>query len=147
MRLEIQNDPPVWLPESPWLLRLAANNVGPAGDVQVVPLDGEEVTPFGVNKVASVKISALSSSSQGQTTTFTGQWRCQVRSLDSDPSVPPLIKFGIQSDSPVVLKNAGPSLQPLDISGWGLDYTLNALKVLTEAGTGKGVRQTFYAVN
>jgi hypothetical protein len=147
MSLEIQNDPPSWLPESPWLLRLAANNLGPAGDVQVVPLDEKDVTTFGAAKVASVMISALSSSSQGQTTTFTGQWRCQVRSLDSDPSVPPLLKFGIQSDSPVTLKNAGPSLQPLDISGWGLVYSLNALKVLTEAGTGKGVKQTFYAVN
>jgi hypothetical protein len=126
---------------------LAANNVGPAGDVQIVPLDGEEVTPFGVDKVTSVKISALASSSQGQTTTFTGQWRCQVRLLDSDPSLPPLLKFGIQSDTPVTLKSVGPALQPPDIGGWGLDFTLNALKVLTESGTGKGIKQTFYAVN
>ena len=145
--MEIQNDRPAWLPDNLWLLRLAANSVGLAGDVQVVPLDGDQVTPFGVNKVTSVKISALASSSQGPTTTFTGQWRCQVRLLDSDPSAPPLLKFGIQSDSPVTLKNAGPFLQPQDTGGWGLDFTLNALKVLTEAGTGKGLKQTFYAVN
>jgi hypothetical protein len=138
---------PAWLPESSWLLRFAGNSFGLADDVQIVPLQEGETVPFGVQKISFVKVAALGASSQGQTVTFTGQWRCLVRAQESEPDAPPLLQIGIQSDSPVTLKNAGPSLQPLDTGGWGLDYTLNALTSLTAAGGQQGIKKVFFAVN
>jgi len=137
---------PAWLPESPWLLRIAGSDVGLAGNVQVIAADDGTV-PLGVDKISIVKVAALGVSNQGATTNFTGQWRLQVRSQNGDPATPPILQLGIQSDTPVTLKSAGSLLQPLDVGGWGLDYTLTTLKTLADAGSGKNIKQAFYAPN
>lgn len=138
---------PTWLPESSWLLRLAGSSIGLAGDVQIIPLQEGDPIPFGVQKISVVKVAALSSSSQGQGITYTGQWRCLVRLEGSDPATPPLLQLGIQNNYTPTLKAAGPTLQPLDTGGGGMDYTLNALKSLADAGTQQGIKKAFFAVN
>jgi len=156
--LELVTNAPIpsWLPGNPWLQRLAGDVIGKSGSAQIIPLQERETvfpgvqreTVFpGVQKISIVKVSALRSTREGQTITFTGQWRCQVRLQESDPAVPPLLQFGIQSDSPVTLKNSSPLLQPLDTGGWGLNYTLNALKALADVGTGNGIKPAFSTVN
>ena len=147
INLAVQESPPDWLPEKAWLQRLAGTSIGAAGNIQVIPILEGEPTPFGVEKTLLVKVAALGATTHGQMTTFTGQWRCQIRSLESDPSTPPILQFGIQSDSPTTLKNADLPLQPLDVGSWGMDYTINALKSLAEAGSKRNFKQAPSASN
>jgi hypothetical protein len=139
--------PPEWVPEKRWLEILAGSDLANAGNAQIIPLVDGDPTPFGIEKTATVKIGALGVSSEGKTTTFTGQWRCQVRAQGSEPTAPPLLQFGLQSDLPVTLKSNDPSLIPLDTGGWGLDYTLNALKAFAEMGSKKNINQAFSVSN
>ena len=139
--------PPSWFPSRAWVQRLGAKFLGQSAEVQVCPVEDGAPTPSGVQKLMSLNISALGASTQGATTSFTGQWRCQVLQSDTDPSAVPLIKFGIQSDMPVALQTPDQALQPLDLGGWGLQYTSDALKKLSEAGLKKGLSQTLSATN
>jgi hypothetical protein len=147
INLVVQSPAPDWLPEKPWLQRLAGISVGTAGNAQIIPIPEGELPPFGVQKTILVKVGLLGATTQGPTTTLTGQWRCQIRSLDSDPSTTPMLQFGIQSDAPIALKNTDMPLRPLDIGGWGLDYTINALESLAGAGSKRNFSQTLSVPN
>jgi hypothetical protein len=147
INLVVQASAPDWLPDKPWLQRLAGISIGTAGNAQIIPIPEGGLPLFGVQKTILVKVALLGATTQGPITTFTGQWRCQIRSLDSDLSTTPILQFGIQSDLPITLKDTDLPLQPLDVGSWGLDYTTHALESLAEAGSKRNFNQMFSVSN
>jgi hypothetical protein len=138
---------PPWFPSQAWVLRFAGKFLGQSSGAQMVPVAAAEDPGLEAQKLVNLGISALGATAQGSTINYTGQWRCQVFGQDSDPSAAPLLKFGIQSDAPVSIQGSSAPLQPPDLGGWGLQYTIDAVKKLAEAGAGNGFKQAISKPN
>ncbi len=145
LTLDAPANSPSWLPEKSWMLRIVANQLSAIAGAEFVPIENGDLAR--TIAVSSILLSAFNQTQQPQGTSFTGQFRCRVRKQESDPDAEPLLKFGIQYDTQVTLKNVASQLYPPDLGGWGLNFTLAGLQSLSEAGRKKEMQQILSSVN
>lgn len=129
-------NPPAWLPEARWLAPMAAQALMAPGGCRFLLA---EEAPAGPRMV--LQASALASATQGDTTTFTGQWRLRLQSEGAEP----LMKAGLQTDHAQKLENPAQALRPLDTGAWAMDYLRDTLRRLAESAAKKNLNQAVLA--
>jgi len=126
---------PNWLPDDAWLAPMTAQALMAPGRCRFHLL--ENPVASGLRLV--LQVGALASTTVGDTTTFTGQWRVR---LQAGPDVdPPLLKFGLQTDHAQKLDKPAEALRPLDTGAWAMDYVRDTLRRLAETATKKNLHQ------
>jgi hypothetical protein len=143
LSVEMPKDAPEWWPASPWILRLAAQQLGEAAHAQFLPQEGSDAPETGL--AATLNLTAMAEHTDATSASFTAQLRMRLQRQPADPGDPPLLKFGIQSDFPVTWPGNRQPLQPLDLSDWGHDFLTSALQALRATGTRKGVEQAIHS--
>ncbi|WLT30449.1 hypothetical protein [Geothrix sp. PMB-07] len=130
-------NPPSWLPEGRWLAPMAAQALMGPGGCRFLLVE----EPGSALRMA-LHATALASTTAGDTTTFTGQWRVRLQA-GNDPE--PLLKFGLQTDHAQKLENPAQALRPLDTGAWAMDYLRDTLRRLAESATKKNLNQAVLA--
>lgn len=130
-------DPPAWLLEPAWLAPLAAGVLMPAGGCRFT-LDENPAGPRLV-----LNGTAFARSTQGEATSFTGQWRLR---LQAGNEAQPAWKAGLQTDHTQRLDKPAEALQPLDMGAWAYQYVQDSFKKLGESAAKKNLNQALRAV-
>lgn len=130
-------DAPAWLPEAAWLSPMAAGALMGPGTCRFTL----EENPAGLRLVLNG--TAFSRSTQGDATSFTGQWRLR---LQSGNEAQPAWKTGLQTDHTQRLDKPAEALQPLDMGAWAYRYVQDSFKKLGESAQKKNFNQALRAV-
>lgn len=142
MNLEMPAAAPEWWPAAPWILRLAAQQLGEAAKVQFLPQEQNDAPE--TDLAATLNLAAMAAHTEPRGANFTAQLRFRLHRQPADSANPPLFKFGVESDFPVTVQGNRPLLQPLDLSDWGHDFLTSALQALRAVGTQKGVEHAIH---
>ncbi len=131
---------PAWLPEAAWLAPMAAAALAsPAACRFVLSENGA-----GFEHTVVLNGSTFGSTTAGDATSFTGQWRVRVQ---AQGEAQPILKFGLQTDHVQRLERPAEALHPLDTGSWSLDYVRDSLKKLGDSAVKKNLNQALAAQN
>jgi hypothetical protein len=131
-------DAPAWIPETRWLAPMLAGALMGPGSCRFLLAGTDSGTRLVLNG------SAFARRSEGDSTSFTGQWRVR---LQSGSEAQPTWKTGLQTDHTQALQKPAEALQPLDIDAWAFEYVRDSFKKLSASAAQKNLNQALRAAS